>query len=335
MEKICVDGDYFDPYYILQVTPDDSDEQLAKSFRAKARKYHPDKAPLEKKEEYATKFKIVLECYEHITSRRANSIKVVHDDTAEKVIFNQNDVDAFNKRFDEAATITPNSFGYGEHKRLEIIEEYDEFVVPCVNQFENKKFSADDFNAMFEYNKTKFEEAESNAVIHKTTDGFYGYNTADTGSCAAVSSYNGLLAVGDDYGQSGVGYSATGFSDYKQSFSASKNPDKLIQVPDEFLKKKETDFDLTKKFEEYAKQRKSMVTRSEKSLTIQESHKQFLDKSRQSLIDKEESDKKFVMKYAGQFKEKLVKDAVDGKLETSPSLLGVIDQHFAKQITEK
>ena len=92
---------------------------------------------------------------------------------------------------------------------------------------------------MFEYQK-QVEESEQNneiGLIHKTTDGFYGYNTADIKDCALVSSFNGLLITGDDLGESGVGYWSNNYGDYRQSYKSAKNPENKIKVPKEFKTK--------------------------------------------------------------------------------------------------
>ena len=51
MDVIEIDGKTYDPYFILDVTREDSSSHIVKSFREKVKKYHPDKYTDPKKKE--------------------------------------------------------------------------------------------------------------------------------------------------------------------------------------------------------------------------------------------------------------------------------------------
>ena len=60
MDVIEIDGKTYDPYFILDVTREDSSSHIVKSFREKVKKYHPDKyTDPKKKEKYEKYFKIL------------------------------------------------------------------------------------------------------------------------------------------------------------------------------------------------------------------------------------------------------------------------------------
>ena len=74
MDVITVDGKQYDPYFILDVTRDDTDKHISKSFREKVKKYNPDKyTDKEKKRKYEQYFKILSESYRYIQDRKSNS----------------------------------------------------------------------------------------------------------------------------------------------------------------------------------------------------------------------------------------------------------------------
>ena len=59
-----------DPYQILGVTPNASDDEVKKAYRNLCRKYHPDKNPGNQAAE--DMFKIVQEAYDTIMDQRRN-----------------------------------------------------------------------------------------------------------------------------------------------------------------------------------------------------------------------------------------------------------------------
>lgn len=318
MDRISIDNVQYDPYYILQVTKDDSDDHIAKAYRKKAKKYHPDKTPIEKREDYALKFKIVTEAYNYIRKRRINTIKT---NPADKTPADQ--MDLTNELTD------PNKFGYGEHQRIQTIEEYEDFKVQLINQFQDKKFDHTEFNKLFEYNKTlqKENDKDVKAIVHRTTDGFFGYNTADTGSCAMVHSFNGLMITGDDFGEAGVGYWGDGYSDYKKTFTGVQNPDTIVQVPIDYEPPEK--INENKSFEEYKKSyENTQITAVRKHTTFKKEEEIMCKKVMNTLIEREKEDEAFVEKYAKQYKPEIVRAAINKDLDRSPTLLDNLQEHF-------
>ena len=69
-----------DPYHVLGVSQDASDEEIKKAYRALSRKYHPDaniNNPL--KEEAEVKFKEVQQAYQQIMDELSPEREAVRD----------------------------------------------------------------------------------------------------------------------------------------------------------------------------------------------------------------------------------------------------------------
>jgi len=143
---ICVDDEYFNPYHILQVAEDDTDELIAQSFKKKVKKYHPDKAPFDKKENYTRKFKIIMDSYAFIRKKRGivGSSRGKSDEVRGKS--HQRSVDAVSPQR------KPTDFGYGDTKRLVNVDEYDntthELQASIVKQLSGD-FDRNEFNTLF------------------------------------------------------------------------------------------------------------------------------------------------------------------------------------------
>lgn len=330
-DTIKVDGSLYDPYYILQVTKDDNDEHIAKAYRKKAKRYHPDKAPIEKIKDYTLKFKIVSEAYNYIKNKRLNAnIQKPKDD----LLF-EFDVRKFNQGFSE--DLNPNHFGYGEQKRIQRIEEYDDFNTRIINQFEGKSFDQDEFNKLFDYTKMLQNEQEDDkqkALVHATSDGFYGYNTADTGNCALVHSYNGLMVTGDDFGESGVGYWGDGYSDYKKIYTGGKNPDSIVRVPENFVPQNK-EKRVYMKFDDYKKAYDCAIpkalgisSKGQSSSTFNTEREKLCNKTMDELVERERQDETFVKRFVNQYSPDFVAAAINGELERSPSLLENLQEHY-------
>ncbi len=342
METVCVDGEYFDPYHILQVTRDDTDEHIAKSFRNRVRKYHPDKAPSERKKDYTKKFKIIMASYDYIRLKRTSAITSLPHESVQQTTFDESDLNCFNEKFETSRSSDPNSFGYGEHKHISSREEYDDFEVQVVNQFDNKKFDINEFNQLFEYTNTTYSDQSddsSKALVHKTTDGFWGFNTADTGNCSMVSTFNGLMITGDDSGAKGIGYWGSNYGDYQKSFSTAKNPENVLDVPEEFVEQRQQQMEkytrnVSKAFSDYSNEYKKSYTRP--ATNYSQASQQMYSKAVEELEKEQENDREMVLKYSQQYDNSLVQDAMNGKLQTSPSLLSVLNDHYkVKCITQK
>ena len=74
MDIITINNKQYDPYFILDVTKDDTYDHISKSFRKKVKKYHPDKYTDKKqKEKYECYFNILTESFEYIKNKRKNA----------------------------------------------------------------------------------------------------------------------------------------------------------------------------------------------------------------------------------------------------------------------
>jgi curved DNA-binding protein CbpA len=321
-EYVCVDNEYYDPYFILGVTPDDSDSHITKAYKQRAKKYHPDKAPIDKVKKYEKRFTIILESYEFIKNKR-QEVQIIREPTIQS--------ETFNNEFERVAN--PYDFGYGTHERIEKIEDYQELDYTPINQFKNRKFSSKTFNQIFVYNKktSKIDE-EKAIVIHKTSDGFYGFNTSDMANCALVSSFNGLLITGDNFGESGKGYYSRDYSDYKHSYNSPKNPNVILKVPKTSEQEPENKSDVEKIYVQYNNKYKAPIEVTGGSYNQQQ--QKLLENVMNDLIEKEKDDKEMILKYNKLYKKELLKQALEGRLDTSPNLIKSIKHHYnAKQLT--
>lgn len=315
MDKIIIDNKYYDPYFILSVTPDDSMKHISKAFKMKAKVLHPDKFKNKQginMEKVYKHFNILLVCYEHILNKHKNLHLEKESEFIEPLTSNEQ---------------TDNSldYGYGEVQRLQTLEEYDENI-PSQTKILKGKFNKTQFNRIFEFNETQHENQESDSekqLIHQTTDGFFAFNSNDWGNCSLVKSFNGLMIIGDDLGQSGKGYSHSNLSDYKHSFSKVKNPDKPIKVPKEFKIKKDTIAIKPKTIKTVLSERKE-INIPQTSFANEEN--EFLQKKKKQIKEKIKEDEEFVKKYSSSiFSQRLIEEAKSKKLKTSVCDLSEFD----------
>jgi curved DNA-binding protein CbpA len=341
MDVITVDGKQYDPYFILDVTRDDSDNHISKSFREKVKKYHPDKyTDKEKKKKYEQYFKILSESYRYIQDRRTDSSDLRKDykknkkDTTTKKT--HKDFEELNEDCDKKIkNKNPNDFGYGDnYKRMEKIEDYENENLNICKQFGKKKFSLTEFNRMFEYNSRNQDQdhVTSKALIHKTTDGFSGYNSADFGSSALVSSFNGLLITGDDLGERDIGYWGANYSDYKHSYKrGTKNPDRRITVPKDFVpasQRKKYDGDIDDKYSEYKCNYNNTSFNPKQRSNFKNEQDILYEKTYNDLLEKEQYDKKMVIKYLDQYDEQTIKMALAGELDQTPTYTSALKKYI-------
>ncbi len=308
MDKILIDNKYYDPYFILSVTPDDSIKHISKAFKMKAKVLHPDKFKNKQgvnMEKVYKHFNILLLCYEHVLNKHKNLHLEKETEYIEPLVINDNELD------------NSLDYGYGENKRLQSLQEYDENT-PSQTNILKGKFNKTQFNRIFEFNESEYvsqdNEKQALSLIHQTTDGFFAFNSNDWGNCSLVKSFNGLMIIGDDLGQSGKGYSNSNLSDYKQSFSKVKNPDKPIKIPKEFKIKNETTIN-AKTIKTVLSERKVIVI--PKTSFVNE-EKEFLQKKKKQIKEKIKEDEEFVKKYSSSiFSQRLIEEAKSKKLTTS------------------
>lgn len=297
MDAIKVDGEYYDPYFILGVTKNDDDKQITKAYKLRAKKFHPDKTQQENKKKYEKRFKIICKSYEYIKNKRSKYTL-------------QNTEPPKNSEQDVIDHQLPNSYGYGETSRLQKIEDYDSADIKICKQLDGNDFDIRLFNRMFEQVQSIPIKEKNVGIIHKTTDGFIGYNTADTDNCNTVHTYKGLLVYGDDYGENGTGYWGKNYSDYKHSYNSAMNPTSKINVcKDDTIGNSKTttrnDFNTYKNHRENDKLIPTMT------------NKQFHQDKLKRFLEEDEQNKHIVMKYSSLFDKSTLQSALEGQLETS------------------
>lgn len=337
MDKIIVNGESFNPYFMLDVVPDDSETFITKAFRKKAKMWHPDKIKTkdpEKINKAQIHFKILVESYEYIINKKRSvnhTKKREHIDVPNntnlqpKTIDNSDELDLFNKEFNKLHIKSPNDFGYETDPRMKDTKEYDNFDYKPYQLFDTKQFNPTDFNKMFEYQQQLHGNNMEVGLYHTTTDGFNGYNGGELGNAASVSSYNGIMIVGDTYGQNGAGYYDANYADYKKSFEAAKNPDTIIKLPETF------EASTSKKVKPLTKQesqRQIDLHMQHRNLDMNSNNysKQNFKLQEQMLLEKQElelkqkinQDKNMILQFQDMYGDKsLIQAALDNRLLTS------------------
>lgn len=344
---ICVDNKYYDPYFILEVDQDDDLDFIIKCFKNKAKKYHPDKATSEKEKiKNEKRFKILTKCIEFIKQKRESSFINTHDRKKEYKHLNKNttknfkdngELNDFNNSFIEKS-YSKDKFKNVNNIKNNIDREID---ITLINQFTSKKFSNDNFNLIFDYNslKNKKQTNENKQLIHYTTDGFYGYNTSDLDQYALVHTYNGLLISNDLIDITDINY-GNNYSDFNDIYTNQvKNPDKIIRLSKQekekikqLLEKKRLK---AKKSSNYLYNNENndneSITYDNESITYKndyEKQQYNLYKMNLSNLEKQQKKDKDIILNSGIYDSNLIKDAQDGLLDMSPSLLRALDEHY-------
>ena len=362
-DEIIIDNVAYDPYFILGVTPEDGIEHVSKEFKKKAKMLHPDKMSIQDKQDSkkvlkrSKQFKILSECFSFISNKKQSynnngnnnkdhiEIRNVGD-IPQKEFDNSGELNKFNDEFNRLKVQTPNDFGYTAQRMPELStttferlkSEYnsDTFKPAQIFPGNNKKFDPQNFNKVFEYHQSQFSDNSSEtALIHQTTDGFNAYNSGflsgsgDLG-CASVSSFNGVMIVGDNFGESGIGYNDGNYSDYQQSFKAQKNPESNVVVPSDFKQKITKDTALSQQeMDKQIRLRKSNVSNvpSGSNLVMSGSgsnkanfhlqEQQLLETQRLNNERKAQKDQEFILKYQHMYDQQTIQDAINKRLVTN------------------
>lgn len=249
MEEIVINGSRYDCYFILGVTPNDPITHIEKMFKQKALILHPDKmSPRDRLDktlvEHRKKhYDILVQCYQTLVNKtksfassdRPNVLPVFNDrinEYRQTAATDAGYADVFNSEFDKTF-YDPNSQGYTTSDRLTDVKDYERFNDKPRRAFQT--YDRNEFNKMFEYNQecNSGPGSGSEMVMHKTTDGFTGYNSGTLNGAAQVVSYNGELTIGDNFGGT-LGYSGFGGCDYRQGFGVA-NPGEQIRPPNDYI----------------------------------------------------------------------------------------------------
>lgn len=318
---IEIDNVEYDPYFIMGVTPDDTVDHINKTFRKKAKILHPDKlTPKEKKDikivkERTKHFKILVECYEYVLNNKKRYTSSKHGENKfNKNLINNFDnnsdkLNSFNKEFESLKINqkTPNDFGYEIKEKIKTLEDYENFNEKPYKLFTKGSFNSNEFNNVFEYIKDSHskKEKKNKALIHKTTDGFYGYNSGNLNNCSSVSTYNGMLIIGDNFGKNGVGYNGNNYSDYKQTYENAKNPNKKIQVPKEFITKKIKEKEMLENYKKPIKRQNIRINSTSRPSKIEflNQNQEFNKKLEKQIEKEKQKEKEFVMQYSHLYKD--------------------------------
>ena len=339
-----------DPYYILGVSRTDTLEHITREYKKRARKVHPDKVRgSEEEKEYSSRqFKLLGDAYNVILSskRSVNTVGVGLKESyttdappeTEQVNFGGGDLDRFNMDFNGKRSNNPNDFGYGDYQRLGQnrgeddfkgrMSEYTSFQHTPTRVLPVDKFDPREFNKLFEYNNEQVSQVAERGVAYKTSDGFVPFNCGGD-SLASVSSFNGLMVSGDNYGANNVGYDTGMYADYKHSFISAKNPE-TKQVPDDYQTKMENfaNTNANTSIERQIKEREMEFERllnvkHEKSYTQQ--NEEFELRKTNDLKNKIENDTKFIEQYQTQYPQELYLAAKAGQLSMSSDYIPTVD----------
>lgn len=354
METILINGQNIDPYFMLDCVPEDNEVKITKTFRKKAKMWHPDKSPLEDRnnlEKIALRqqrFKILVECYEYILNKKNNfsnqkrqEINIPKSNNIPtKQLDNTHELNNFNKEFEQTRVQNPNDFGYS-NERTKDLKDYDNFEYKPTKLFDSKQFTPTDFNKAFEYNQETQGLSSSTdvGVYLQTTDGFNAYNAGESGGFANVSSFNGVMIVGDSFGQTGAGYFDPNYSDYKQVFSSPKNPNAKVQIPSDFEMTPKKIIPLTDKESQgqmdlqIQMRQMNLNTGSSSKQNFQIQEQMLLEKQQNNIKQKIDQDRDFVLQYRHMYKDQnTIENALNKNLVTSSDYVdeSTIDKRFMK-----
>jgi len=128
-----------DYYELLGVQKNASEEEIKKEYRKLALKYHPDKAPEDKKKEYEEKFKEISRAYGVLSDKEKRAQYDQHGDNFEQNGFNQgfsqNDFNSFHEAFGGEDIFENLGFGrvfeeiFGSRVRTERSKQYGQDLV--------------------------------------------------------------------------------------------------------------------------------------------------------------------------------------------------------------
>lgn len=358
--EIMIDNIVYDVYFILGVTSDDTIEHITKEYKKKAKILHPDKMSIQDRNDHkklakrTKQFKVLSECFSFISdkkqsynySNKKTQIDIVNNTNLIQQDFsNNNELDTFNNEFSRLKVQTPNDFGYTTERMPELSStnfeklksQYQSETFKPVQLYNNKKFDQNDFNKTFEYHQSQYESNTSTALIHKTSDGFNAYNSGflsgsgDLG-CASVSSFNGIMIVGDNFGESGIGYNDTSYSDYKMSFSSQRNPESKIAVPNDFKQKINKDVPLTQNEidRQIRLRKKNNFDNNTSGLSKKQQEELLLQNQKLMKEQKAQEDRDFILKYQHMFDSQTIQDAINKKLVTNEDYTDYLPQDEIK-----
>lgn len=265
-------SDNFDPYTILDIEKDASDQEIELAYKHKALKFHPDKnrgKPDIKERE--NQFKLVCLAYEVLSdptkrsqynqgyaptfdtlrktyNKYENKIQSSKTTDSKNKYLSEGRFDnkAFNDAFTKNRKADPNDHGYGTDMAPRLEKEdidpgtgrrNDEIEGPT-RIFGDGKFDQNVFNQLFEHYKK--ESGDEHGMVERFDGDPAGYSMLGQTQFTDVSVYNGAMILGQDTNDYSSSYSTptTKYTDYQRGYKAAKNPDKVDRSTLNDLKQK-------------------------------------------------------------------------------------------------
>lgn len=324
-----INGEEYDPYYVLDSSPNDTDEQINKMFKKKIKILHPDKiknADKEKRKKYDLYMQIVMESYDWIKKNR-KSVWIKGKDDSQKYAnkkLNEDELQHLFKKIDIQ----------DDTKRFNSVDDYKNFIPTIKDIFKDHEFTNEEFNDIFEYFKETYKK-EQLKTNYKSCDGFSCYNNSS--NFASVSSYNGLLISSDiSLGEGNILQKDDSDTLYKEIYNLPVNPDKLPELNE--IKKLNKNINLESKNNDIINkigEHKNEIRNVHKYTNYVNENEKLHNKIYDDLVEKENYDKYIIEKYAKNiYDEGLVEMAKNGELESSPTFLSKLKEHH-KVLTEK
>ena len=193
-----------DPYKVLGVAPDASDEEVKKAYRALARKYHPDKYRDSDLADLASeKMKEVNAAYEEIQNMRKNGgNQQSSNGYSGGYSYAGGNSSSGNPKYNEIRRLINSGNVPAAESQLFAIHEGDRnaewnFLYGCVlvkkGQFVDAQRYFDIACSMDPYNN-EYKAAREN--LRRRANGYGGgYNTTGGGGCSACDMCSGLLCA--------------------------------------------------------------------------------------------------------------------------------------------
>lgn len=192
-----------DPYKVLGVSPDASDDEIKKAYRQLARKYHPDKYRDSDLADLASeKMKEVNAAYEEIKKMRENGGKSKGRNSGNGYSYAGNESSTGNPQYTEIRRMINTGNVSGAEQMLYSIAEADRnaewnFLMGCVMTRRGNYVDAQRYFdiacSMDPYNN---EYRTAQTQLRNRANGYGGgYRTQNSGGCSACDMCTGLLCA--------------------------------------------------------------------------------------------------------------------------------------------
>lgn len=174
-----------DPYVYFGVSPEDPDEVVHKVYRRWARKLHPDKHNIKdpsQKLALEKEFNTIIDCYHKILE--LNKLKKIDHNSLKTGFYDQYQTVVSNNYLTSDDSLEPLEDLSTHYTSISEYKKDNKSNLSIKKEF--KTFDLDEFNKHFE-NKKKTNDKQ-NALVVRTSDGFFGYNSHQFDSFASLDS---------------------------------------------------------------------------------------------------------------------------------------------------